>query len=148
MKETIQAWIDQGWQLFYLNSGMIFICLLVALASLLIHLPFRADEEDFEGLPKRRGKMLRRQRREYVKTLAVDDFVDRVEERVYNGTITREEAKELYRDFKKCFPVKDLFPSPELLKEAIKRRLALGIHTPVELPDKKAKPRHMFDKVA
>lgn len=94
--------------------------------------------------------MLRRARREFIKKQAVDDFVDRVEERFFQGIYTDAERKELYRDIKKCFPIRDVFPSPELLKEAINKRRALGIHNPVPLPDwkEKARPKHMFEKPA
>ena len=94
--------------------------------------------------------MLRRARRNYVEQQMVDDFVNAIEERVYNGIITREEAKEVYRKLKQSFPIRDLFPSPELLKEAIKHRKAAGIHAPVPLPEAmselKNRPKHMFDK--
>lgn len=95
--------------------------------------------------------MLRKKRREFVEQQAIDDFVNSVEERVYHGAYTREEAKEVYRRFRQVFPrVRDLFPSTELLKEAIRRRREAGIHDPVPLPDAlpqlTGKRRHMFDK--
>lgn len=95
--------------------------------------------------------MLRRKRREFVEQQAIDDFVNAVEERVYHGAYTRGEAKEIYRMFKQAFPKsRDLFPSPELLKEAIRRRHEAGIHKPVPLPgalpELSGKRRHLFDK--
>lgn len=100
-------------------------------------------------IPRRRGRAMRRARREWVRRDAVDAFVNHVEERVYAGIYTRKEASELYRDARKYWPVKDLFPSPERLKEDIKRRLAAHIHEPVNISNKKekARPRHMFEKL-
>lgn len=100
-------------------------------------------------IPRRRGKAMRRARREWVRRDAVDAFVSHVEERVYAGIYTRKEASELYRDARKYWPVKDLFPSPERLKEDIKRRLAAHIHEPVNITNQKekARPKHMFEKL-
>ena len=100
---------------------------------------------------KRRGKALKRARMDYVRTLVVDTFIDTVETYVYNEVLTRTEAKEIYRELKICFPrVRDAFPSPILLKEDIRKRLAKG-NEPLPFPDKDVKPRrgrHMFDKAA
>lgn len=93
----------------------------------------------YDLLPRGRGKMLRRARRNYVKLQAIDDFVHMVEERVHQGIYTRAEAKELYREAKKTWPIKDLFPNKELLKEAIRHRKAADIHAPVPLPDANVK---------
>lgn len=79
--------------------------------------------------------MFRKQRWDYVKNLATYDFTDKIEERVYQGAISREEARELYRMMKQLFPVRAMFPSPELLKENIKKRRTSGTHDPVPLPD-------------
>jgi hypothetical protein len=101
-------------------------------------------------IPRRRGRAMRRARRNWVRQDAIDAFVNHVEERVYAGVYTRKEASELYRDARKYWPVKDLFPSPERLKEDIKRRLAAHIHEPVNISNEKekARPKHMFDKLA
>jgi hypothetical protein len=85
--------------------------------------------------PRRRGRMIRKARRQYVDQLATYDFVDKIEERIYQGAITRAEANELYRKMKQLFPIRNLFPSPELLKENIDKRLRKGTHAPVPLPD-------------
>lgn len=85
--------------------------------------------------PRGRGRMLRRARRNFVRTMIIDDLVSNVEEKVFSGIITRKEASEIYRDARKYWPVKELFPSPELLKENINKRLASKTHTPVPLPD-------------
>jgi len=99
-------------------------------------------------IPFGRGRMSRRRaRREYVRRDAIDKLVDYVEERVFHGEYTRAEANELYRDARKYWPVKELFPSPVLLKENIQSRLARQQNQPVPLPDK-PKPKHMFDKPA
>lgn len=92
--------------------------------------------------------MLRRARRNWVRQDAIDAFVNHVEERVYAGVFSRKEASELYRDARKYWPVKDLFPSPERLKEDIKYRIANQVHAEVPLVDKKekARPKHMFEK--
>lgn len=80
--------------------------------------------------------MFRKQRWEYVKNLATYDFTDKIEERVAQGAMSRQEARELYRMMKQLFPVRSMFPAPELLKENIKKRRASGTHDPVPLPDK------------
>lgn len=100
-------------------------------------------------IPRRRGRMLRRARRNWVRQDAIDAFVNHVEERVYAKVYSRKEASELYRDARKYWPVKDLFPSPERLKEDIKQRLARHQNEAVTLPDKKeeARPKHMFEKL-
>lgn len=106
--------------------------------------------EDWEWLnssPKRRGKMLKRERRKFVKTDATDGFVSYVEDQVINGSYTRGEANEIYRELKKCFPIRDLFPSTEALKENIRRRLVvLKQEGRMPLPGSKPKKKHMFDK--
>lgn len=102
-------------------------------------------------IPRRRGRAMRKARRNWVRQDAIDAFVNHVEERVYAGVFTRKEASELYRDARKYWPVKDLFPSPERLKEDIKRRLAAHINEPVALVDQreKARPKKvMFAKLA
>ena len=93
-----------------------------------------------------RGKrMLRRARRDYVDNLIAQEFVDTVEMHVYNGAITRQEAAECYRRMKRLFPIHSLFPSPELLKENIKKRL--GKHVEPKLPGTapKVRPKNLFD---
>lgn len=91
--------------------------------------------------------MLKRQRRNYVRSMIIDELVNIVEQRVYNEEITRKEAREIYRDARKYWPVRDLFPSPELLKENIRDRLAAtSKNLPVSLPDLRVRPKHMFDK--
>ena len=42
--------------------------------------------------PKRRGKMLSRRRWDHVKSIVTDDLIERVEQRVYSGSMTRDEA--------------------------------------------------------
>lgn len=108
----------------------------------------RETHEWWNLLPHRRGKTMRRARRDWVRRDAIDALVNHVEERVYAGIYTRKEASEIYRDARKYWPVKELFPSPELLKENIKRRIAAHANEPVELIDRKEKARskHMFDK--
>lgn len=110
----------------------------------------REPHDWWNYIPHRRGRMMRRARRNWVRRDAIDAFVSHVEERVYAGIYTRKEASELYRDARKYWPVKELFPSPELLKENIKQRLARHQNSPVVLPDgkEKASPKHMFDKPA
>lgn len=141
--------MEQGWSklniLYQANpEGWLVLGVLVVIA-LLLCLPWRKKNSGV--------KMLRTVRREHVEQQAIDDFVSAIEERVYNGTYSRDEAKELHRKLKLAFPVRDLFPNPELLKEAILRRKALGIHDPVPLPPAmpellKPRPKHMFDKLA
>lgn len=101
-------------------------------------------------IPRRRGKAMRRARRDWVRRDAIDAFVNHVEERVYSGEYSRKEASELYRDARKYWPVKDLFPSPELLKKNIEYRLKNQVHKDAPLPDRKekARPKHAFEKPA
>lgn len=101
-------------------------------------------------IPRRRGRAMRRARREWVRRDAIDAFVNHVEERVYADIYTRKEASELYRDARKYWPVKELFPSPELLKKSIDYRLKNQVHKDVPFPDRKekARPKHMFEKLA
>lgn len=107
--------------------------------------------EIFNYAPKRRGRRMWKARRDFVRKDTIDALVEHIELRVAQGDYTRKEASELYRDARKYWPVKDLFPSPELLKENIKRRLAAtSKNQPVPLPDRVEKPRrkHAFDKTA
>lgn len=91
-----------------------------------------------------RGKMIRKARLEHIKIFLIDKFVSDVEDAFLNGDITREEAVEVYIDLKKSFPIPDLFPATEALKENIRTRMAGPLHLPVDLPDKKMK--NMFEK--
>ncbi len=120
---------ELGWD----AVGLFLILLLLAGLS---HIQSR---EWLNYIPHRRGRVMRRARRDYVRTSTIDEIVNVIEERVYQGTYTREEAKELYRDLKKCFPVRDFFPNPEVLKDNIKKRRASGIHAPVALPGSEKK---------
>jgi len=121
----------------------------VIIVAWLTCVPWRRNMEWVLSNPKGRGKMLRKKRREFVEQQAIDDFVHIVEERWFHGVYSDEEKKELYRRFRLAFPtVRDLFPSPELLKEAIKRRKEKDLLVKVKLPDAVSeldpKPRHMF----
>lgn len=146
-----QAW-SYTYNLYQTNSEGWNIALGALVVAIILSFMWRMEgpwESDI--LSKRRGKMLRRARREFVRRDAIDAFVDYVEERVFHGDYTRKEANELYRDARKYWPVKELFPSPELLKENIRKRLdATGRNQPVPLPDReeKARPKHMFEKPA
>lgn len=94
--------------------------------------------------------MDKRTRRLFVINQATYDLVDKTEERVATGDITRSEATMIYTDAKKLWPLRSLFPNPKLLIEAIQKRMANGEHSPVNLPDKKGtfKRKHLFDKPA
>lgn len=108
----------------------------------------RETHEWWNHLPRRRGRTMRRARRDWVRRDAIDALVNHVEERVYAEIYTRKEASEIYRDARKYWPVKELFPSPELLKKNIEYRLKNQVHKDAPLPDRKekARPKHMFDK--
>jgi len=115
-------------------------------------LGYRRERQDVVA-PKRRGKMLRRERRKFVERMMLDAFVDETETQVYNEVISRAEAKEIYIKLKRVFNThRDLFPSPHLLKDMIRQRMDSGVHAKVTLPkeDKPEvkKPRHMFDRAA
>lgn len=91
-------------------------------------------------------RMARQARTQSVEAQAIEDFVHSVEERVASGDYTREEAKELYRKAKKAWPSSDLYPSTELLKEAIDKRMTSGDHAPVQLPDPKPRAKMFSGK--
>lgn len=100
---------------------------------------------NYSLMPFIRGIQMRKARQEYVEVFLTDKFVSDIEDAVINGDITRDEATEAYRKLKKCFPISNLFPATERLKETIQKRIASGIHAAVELP--KPKRKHMFDSV-
>lgn len=91
-----------------------------------------------------RGTMVRRARRIQVDNEAIDEFTDKIEDKVLNGEWTRSEATEVYRKLKILFPVRNIFPSTEKLKENIHKRMTNGVHAPVDIPN--GKRRHMFSK--
>lgn len=135
----------------YYSNELGWNLLLGAAVITLAYLLSREKHEWWNYIPRRRGKAMRRTRRDWVRRDAIDAFVNHVEERVYANEYSRKEASELYRDARKYWPVKELFPSPERLKEDIKRRLAAtSKNLPVPLPDikEKAQPKHMFEKPA
>lgn len=140
MEKAIEAYYDNP--LAYVSALGVLV---------LVYFYHQWKENEFQWwnlLPRRRGRTMRRARRNWVRQDAIDAFVSHVEERVYAKIYSRKEASELYRDARKYWPVKDLFPSPELLKKDIEYRLKNQAHEAVPLPDKKekARPRHMFDK--
>ncbi len=91
-----------------------------------------------------RGSMIRKARRDHIRVLLVDKFVSDIEDAILSGEISREEAIDAYLDLKKSFPIPDLFPATERLKENIQKRIASGVHAPVEFTPPKLKT--MFDK--
>lgn len=91
--------------------------------------------------------MLKRERRKYVDHVVTDAFVSSIEDMVASNALTRQEASETYRRMKQLFPIRDLFPSTEALKENIRRRLTvLKQEGAMPLPDRKVKKKHMFSK--
>lgn len=128
---------ELGWD----AVGLLLVLLILAWLSQF------SNSDWLNSIPRRRGKTMRRARRNYIRSDFIDGAVHYIEERVYDNVYSREEAKEIYRDLKKCFPVRDFFPSPELLKENIRRRIASGTHAPVALPDKK-EVKNSFSKFA
>ena len=122
---------------------------LVVLLMLLLETITTLCEIMWIGLPVSKGRKMRQLKEDRAVLTGVDGFVDLIEERVASGFYDREDAKILYSRLKKCFPIKDLFPSPPLLKEAIEKRINSGTHAPVELPpvvQEEKKPRTVFDK--
>lgn len=142
-------YVEAALGIYYTNE-LGYNLLLGAAVIGIAYLLSREKHEWWNLIPRRRGKAMRRARRDWVRRDAIDAFVNHVEERVYNKEYSRKEATELYRDARKYWPVRELFPSPERLKEDIKRRLAAHINEEVSLPDKKekAQPKHMFEKLA
>lgn len=133
------------------DQGMMFL-IVVGMAALVFYLllPKKEGLEWLDSKPKKRGKAMRHERRKHVEYLATYEMVSRIEDLVATEQITRAEAKEVYLKLKRAFPIRDLFPSTEALKEGIKRRLLTKVHhpIPVPLPDLKPKEklRHAFDK--
>lgn len=134
------SWMDE-------NEYWVAALFIVFTAAIFTSPPLTKGEW-LDFIPKRRGRKMRRARRQFVEDDAVDGFVNFIENRVYHEGWTREEAKEIYRRLKIAFPIRSLFPNPQLLKEKIKQRRAKGIHDPVPLVDKKPKRvlKHVFDK--
>ncbi len=145
--ESLKETLNTAQQLYVNNPmGWNFALLAVMAGLCYAYAPWeKLDKQEWLTFtPHRRGKMLRRARRRFVEAQAIDDCVNAIEERVYAGVYTRDEAKELYRNLKKVWPVRDLFPCGEALKEAIRHRMEAKIHEPVKLPDTN-KPKHAFD---
>lgn len=113
------------------------------------YVPNKRDWGWLEHRPRLRGSMsLKKARRNFVRSMVIDELVNIVESKVFHEEMTRKEAREIYRDARKYWPVRDLFPSPELLKENIKDRLAnTSRNLPVSLPDAKPKAKHAFDRM-
>lgn len=102
-----------------------------------------------DTLLRGRGRHVKKARRDFIRKDTIDALVHHVEKRVYDGDYSRKEANELYREARKAWYVKDLFPSPILLKEAINKRLKSGQNEPVPLPGSdKPKRKNAFDKPA
>jgi hypothetical protein len=100
--------------------------------------------EDMLGyIPRRRGKNMRRARRDFIRSDTIDALVDHIEKRVAQGDYTRKEAKELYREARKAWEIKDLFPNPQLLKENIQKRINSGANNPVPLPGSTMKEKKL-----
>lgn len=141
MIDAVKGFVTMnGDQLGVLGGCMAFIGLIWYL--------YRPDDwEWLQSSPKRRGKMLKRERRKYVDHVVTDAFVSSIEDMVASNALTRQEASETYRRMKQLFPIRDLFPSTEALKENIRRRLTvLKQEGAMPLPDRKVKKKHMFSK--
>lgn len=119
-----------------LAVGALLVCIIILVGDKLL----TKEEGWLMSLPRRRGRMFKKQRWDYVKNLVTYDLTDKIEERVYQGAMSREEAREIYRMLKQTFPVRNMFPAPELLKENIKKRIKSGTHDPVPLPDSTQSP--------
>lgn len=142
--EVYRAWLN------YYGPTLVIVALFASLLVALMPWGYRKKESQwFEAIPRgyrRRGKKMRRNRKDYVENVLLSDFTDRIETRVMQGEITRAEAQVLYTRLKRVFPtIRDIFPSADRLKEKIKSRL--GKHIEAKLPDA-APPlrrRSMFD---
>ena len=132
------------------DQGFVFFVICVAALVLYFLYPKGEGLEWLDSKPKRRGKAMRAERRKYVEYLATEGMVSYVEDLVATEQITRAEAREIYLKLKRSFPIRDLFPSVEALKEGIKRRLLTKTHHPIPspLPDLKPKEKlkHAFDR--
>ena len=137
----IMAWANSGLSFVMANKPLIVITVGVLVTSGLC----------WEAVaPILRGKKMKKERQQFVRVFMVDKFTSEIEDSVLDGDISREEATEVYRDLKKCFPIPDLYPSVPLLKERIQKRLNSFTHAPVDLPVETAKPvrKSFFSKVA
>lgn len=147
--EQVNSYLIEVGEYTYHNAWIIAVCILLLVLAV-AGVP-RENWGWINHAPRsyrRRGKNMRNDRMDYVLNSAVMDFADKIEQRVYDGEYTRTEAGELYRRLKRVFPkVKDIFPSPEKLKENIQRRLAKPEDYDCKLPGRtpKKKMRHMFD---
>lgn len=83
-----------------------------------------------------RGRTMKQQRRQEIHNLLTAGFTDVIEDRVADGTITRQEAtEEGYLPLQRAYPrCKDLSTSEAWLKERIEKRMKSGVHEPVALP--------------
>lgn len=139
--------VEKLQQTYDINPGAWDVVILVLAIAFVMHVLSRPRIGSWLPIrPRGRVKMLRRARRNFVRSMVIDKLVETIEGWVYDGTMTRAEAKEMYRDARKYWPVKDLFPSPELLKANIQKRLNSKTHTPVPLVGTEGKKKHMFSK--
>lgn len=138
------------WQQAGQNAPLIIVLCLMATGAALSTSVINKDVPGWYTFPPRsyrkRGKKMRKDRLDHVINTATQDFVDSVENRVYHGEFTRAEASEIYRRMKRIFPIRNLFPNPELLKEKLKARQGTFIEP--NLPGKKlvVKRKHLFDR--
>ena len=148
-------WVKRGVEIYQAHQPVIALAVGVTAIAGLYALAFFWPRkwERLDVIPKRRGKMLRRDRKVYVESMMLDQFVDDVEMQVYNEVISRAEANEVYRRLRRVFNTnREISPSPRLLKENIRKRMASGINAKVDLPKEEKpqpavkKPRHMFEK--
>jgi len=138
-------YINDGLNYLYAHQDAVFTAGVVTAVFLLI-LPWNKTGWFDWLILYRRGRMKKKERRELVVLQAVDDFVDAIEERVADESISRTEATELYVMLQRAFPIKSLFPSNQWLKDSIRSRL--NNHVTPKLPDKKEKKgRNIFAKV-
>lgn len=142
------GWLNDAARVIYDNKELVLIGLFFLL---LIYISPRKDT-GWEGIPprgwKRRGKNMRRQRQLFVEDILTYDFVDRIETRISTGEITRSEGTEVYRKLKQLFPIRNLFPAPELLKARLLARQ--GTFTKPKIPgsnfEEKPRRKNMFEE--
>lgn len=88
-----------------------------------------------------RGNIVaRRRRKKYLMGLAEDFLTDGFEDLYAAGKITEQEKLMVYRRLGISLSLSGLLPvkDPAKLKENIKKRLRIGLHTPVPLPETSA----------
>ena len=113
---------------------------MLVIMGILVLLPYVVlirDKQHMDMLKAKGKSMTRAQREEYVKRILADLITNAVEEGVYTGKITRDEAQDSYRKIGISCKLKDLIPRESPRKQAISQRLTLTAadRKPLPIPE-------------